>query len=94
MKLYATVTSERATKGQGGEYLAIKITDKDKNLIWHIYIEDNRLDLSEWNEEQKRAKLILRTFHENIPIEKEAYKAKKQRGEKKCECATCSGIPF
>lgn len=33
MKLYATVTSERASKGQGGEYLDIKVQDKNKYLI-------------------------------------------------------------
>jgi len=32
MKLYSTITSERATKGQGGnEYLDIEITYADKN---------------------------------------------------------------
>jgi len=32
MKLYSTITSERATKGQGGnEYLDIEITYTDKN---------------------------------------------------------------
>ena len=30
MKLYATVTSERASKGQGGKYLAIVILDEKK----------------------------------------------------------------
>ena len=31
MKLYSTITSERATKGQGGnEYLIIKVLNEDK----------------------------------------------------------------
>ncbi len=33
MKLYATVTSERATKGQGGEYLDIEIMGQGKLVI-------------------------------------------------------------
>jgi hypothetical protein len=34
MKLYATTTSERATKGQGGnDYLDIKITFDDNGII-------------------------------------------------------------
>jgi len=39
MKLYATTTSERASKGQGGnEYLKIEITDADKNLLGIIQL--------------------------------------------------------
>lgn len=39
MKLYATTTSERASKGQGGnDYLDIKITDEKENLIMSIYL--------------------------------------------------------
>lgn len=33
MKLYATVTSERATKGQGGEFLDIEIMGHAKVVI-------------------------------------------------------------
>lgn len=33
MKLYATVTSERATKGQGGEYLDIEIHNEHKEIV-------------------------------------------------------------
>ncbi len=35
MKLYATVTSERATKGQGGEYLDIDIYTTTKETPTH-----------------------------------------------------------
>jgi len=39
MKLYATITSERATKGQGGnKYLEIDILGDEKNLIGKISI--------------------------------------------------------
>jgi len=33
MKLYATVESERAKKGQGGDYLDIDITDEDEFIV-------------------------------------------------------------
>ncbi len=39
MKLYATVTSERATKGQGGEWLDIKVTDTNKEFLLRIKLE-------------------------------------------------------
>ena len=39
MKLYATVTSERATKGQGGDNLLISITGEDKKLLWQITVD-------------------------------------------------------
>lgn len=39
MKLYATVTSERASKGQGGnEYLDIEIKDDNKEIIGKIHV--------------------------------------------------------
>jgi hypothetical protein len=40
MKLYATTTSERASKGQGGnEYLQIEITDDKKNILGILNIK-------------------------------------------------------
>jgi hypothetical protein len=39
MKLYATVASERATKGQGGEYLVIEIAGKRKDTIAYVVVE-------------------------------------------------------
>lgn len=38
MKLYATVTSERASKGQGGEWLEILISGADKKPIYQVDI--------------------------------------------------------
>jgi len=39
MKLYATTTSERASKGQGGnDYLQIEITDGEKNILGIINV--------------------------------------------------------
>lgn len=43
MKLYATTTSERASKGQGGnDYIEINITDEDKDLIATIGLKPKR----------------------------------------------------
>lgn len=36
MKLYATVTSERTSKGQGGEWLKIRALDADRNTFISI----------------------------------------------------------
>ena len=44
MKLYATVTSERASKGQGGKYLDIDIRDSKRNLIFQIKVSENKGD--------------------------------------------------
>lgn len=39
MKLYATTTSERASKGQGGnKYIETIITDENKKVIYHVSI--------------------------------------------------------
>jgi hypothetical protein len=50
MKLYATTTSERATKGQGGKYLKIEITS-DKSILPVCFIniqekDENNIHLS------------------------------------------------
>ena len=43
MKLYATTTSERATKGQGGnEYLTINITSEDNENIAQVNVHNDR----------------------------------------------------
>lgn len=49
MKLYATVTSERASKGQGGnDYIHVSITDSKDQEAVHVYIDrDGRIDI--WN---------------------------------------------
>lgn len=49
MKLYATVTSERATKGQGGEWLAIGIQNEDKETFAYINVPT----LKPWDTHQK-----------------------------------------
>jgi hypothetical protein len=47
MKLYATVTSERASKGQGGnEYVNINITNEQKHLIAYVQLKPLQNNLS------------------------------------------------
>lgn len=38
MKLYATTTSERATKGQGGNELEIKVFDENRDELFKINV--------------------------------------------------------
>lgn len=37
MKLYGTIESNRAKKGQGGDYLNIEIKDEQENKIFELY---------------------------------------------------------
>lgn len=47
MKLYATTTSERATKGQGGnDYLEINVTDEQGDIIANIAITPRKFEVS------------------------------------------------
>lgn len=41
MKLYATTTSERASKGQGGKELNISVSDSTGACIMEIFIDTN-----------------------------------------------------
>ncbi len=54
MKLYATTTSERASKGQGGKWLKIHIYNDIQQEICRIYVEPtekgNKIELFELNE--------------------------------------------
>jgi hypothetical protein len=75
MKLYATITSERATKGQGGNHLHIKITDKNKDELWRLYVEDKgeKTHISLWEMNQ-------------CMYAGNSIKGKRQKGEK---CEVC-----
>lgn len=44
MKLYATTTSERASKGQGGQWLDIEIKNEQKRLLGMIMIREKEKD--------------------------------------------------
>jgi len=85
MKLYATITSERATKGQGGnEYISITIRDEGKYPIGAVDFYPDRtarisvVDFIEVDFDQPN-ELHISSFEE-------LTKGKKQKGE---ECANC-----
>ena len=80
MKLYATVTSERATKGQGGnEFINIELKDEKQNvicLIGYIEIAIGCYELS-----------VINKKPNNLSIEIEETKGEKKKGENlKCNC--------
>jgi hypothetical protein len=82
MKLYATVTSERATKGQGGEWLEFTITDKNKSQLWGIQVRDDgeKYNMLIWNRIEGK---IIESF---IPH----TKGEKQKAEyKEWYCKEC-----
>ncbi len=49
MKLYATVTSERATKGQGGRNLVIDITGENGLKLWTIEVNPTGLNAKDYS---------------------------------------------
>lgn len=83
MKLYATTTSERASKGQGGEYLDIRLSGENKQNLGIItvrynshkgYIINYANPLGMWN--------IALIKDNEFPTLKEEQKGKSQKGEK------------
>jgi hypothetical protein len=88
MKLYATITSERATKGQGGKYLDINISNEKKKIICSISVSCdeynqttltlNGYDINDVFFDQ----FPCENCQENLPD-----KGENQKGEK--PCATC-----
>lgn len=81
MKLYGKISSERATKGQGGnDYLDIVINDENKENLCRLYAEN-------WEND------IVITFHDYENSEKYVLhkpKVKKQKAEHECEeCEIC-----
>ena len=91
MKLYATITSERATKGQGGnKYISITIRDEGQYPIGAIdFYPDRtaRISIIDWYEVDfdQPNELHISTFNELEP------KAKKQKGEK-CANKSCNNM--
>jgi len=61
MKLYATITSERATKGQGGKWLDIIVLDESQKKLL-----DMRIEHDEEADNQAKIKTTLYTSHRNI----------------------------
>jgi hypothetical protein len=74
MKVYATVRSERATKGQGGKTLHVEIMDESK------------LPVIEFNVKHNGEKTILEGTYKgsqaNVYLESEENIARKKKGEK------------
>jgi hypothetical protein len=97
MKLYATTTSERASKGQGGnDYLIIDLmigSAKDSRQVAQIELyrsNDEGCDedewLLQWREGDSKSDLdwgILLQGH--LPRKSEQEKGKKQKGEFHCD---------
>lgn len=83
MKLYATTTSERASKGQGGnEYLNIDILDENKNIIMYISVI------------VRNKKPTIKIYHDmeiqQSPLEKIMSSGEQSKGkQKKDECERC-----
>ena len=83
MKFYATIKSERASKGQGGKHLEIEITDEDRDTILFFTIGEKGV-----------FSLAGRPFYVKSILEQckkllsEGYviKGKKQKTEKDDEC--------
>lgn len=73
MKLYATITSERATKGQGGnEYLFIIVKDEKQETIFELQLQSGYYRF--WNNSN------FKPWNENTPKEIQ-QKAKRQKGD-------------
>ena len=91
MKLYATVTSERASKGQGGnEYIEIELNGTQpytEKLFYMRAVPDNYGHATIKNIEGSisflRAMIDYCNYSIDIQLEK-ATKGKKQTGEKQC----------
>lgn len=90
MKLYATITSERATKGQGGnDFLDIKLTSEyqgDQYLIAELKMEYIDKGLARLFIKRGNSWEWIPTEDKDTPIQK----AKRQKGEK---CQFCTQYP-
>lgn len=73
MNLYAIVSSERASKGQGGKYLDIKITGENKQNYARLFIQqDGEIELT-----NARGVMVYRAN----AVEFSETKGEKQKGE-------------
>lgn len=100
MKLYATTTSERATKGQGGDYLEIVITHGDsKNpqkiaIIRVDKIDDNQTELMLYRVKDNKAEFVYNIREKPKDIVKQKAEKQKKATEvcRKCEEVHHDGI--
>lgn len=72
MKLYATTTSERASKGQGGKWLDIEIRNEQKRLLAMITIRSK----------EPQSAVIGIVNAPDVKIDTMIEKGKSQKGEK------------
>src|SRR3990167_11449756 len=83
MKLYATITSERATKGQGGKYLSIVISDSSNRPVFYLHATKEEgetvLKVDEYDGKSGFGTSGYRTTFRTT-------KGKKQKGK---ECGNC-----
>lgn len=89
MKLYATVTSERATKGQGGKYLNIEVRDDNRQVVAFLYVAPQTDGLGGFKATITCADhLYLETIGENV---RDGRKGKQQKDKlgKPVPCSMC-----
>lgn len=87
MKLYATVTSERASKGQGGEYLDIEIKNELKIVFATIKVREQAIEI--WYDGETNV-----TAFKDSRWNREIYDYQNKKGEKqKAErCTYCESL--
>lgn len=98
MKLYATIKSERASKGQGGNNfleIEIKVQDRDTpiGVIYLDYHNDSKEhgdEMDEWVLSWRSAKMIDPDIIAQGHV-KRAIKGKKQKDEKCKACGESNG---
>lgn len=86
MKLYATVQSERASKGQGGNFLNIIVKDENKQEIARLVItkEDNGTVIAYDYDED--VAIFERWHNLEMATANSGKKGEKQKGD---ECNDC-----
>jgi hypothetical protein len=78
MKLYATTTSERASKGQGGEWLDIIVKNKDNQTALVVKVRTNKGSIG------RVYTTIIRDIRYSAPIELDKPQfIEETKGEKK-----------
>lgn len=97
MKLYATITSERATKGQGGNFLDIEIMGENKVVIARVKVKSSypyeyEMDVFPvvYPYPDKRMgsstlKLDVKGHGYELKRKVSKEKAKQQKGDNRCE---------
>lgn len=90
MLLYGIIRSERASKGQGGEYLDIEIMDEERNVVATMKVRIGQKDLKDVTSIviYHSPETTVDSFKDNSM----KIKGNKQKGEKhpsSCDCYHC-----